>query len=609
MYEEKVDKELDSVINFNSLIDSEDITEKYPILDIDLFYTGLYNYYIERGYYSIICKSMSKIMFKIISIICFFISTLCIDWYVVLQHSNNQLFVLDFNNTNKVWLYYIMGTIIIISIQLIYNIMITIKYIFYMKTMRYFYNKIFYIDDNSLAFLKWSDIEYQLLNMKYNEKFPYIRKNIEPLSIVKRILRKQNYIILLLQSKYLQYHITDEIITYLNFIFLLFDDNCNLNKEYLKSKSLYYWLKILSGINLCLIPFKFIYTIVLFMLANMEFLYTNKDIVGNRHWDEKHFYLYNEYTHLLKHRLNKASYYMDLWMLKNPNTIFDTCLIFVISISSCILSILAPIIILNAQLSEYLIYNNPLIWYIAFFTSIILVSRKYLNKSNSINTNNLNHNKLKEKLLFYTCSDEPNIPERLNNLEYIDCGEIVNREISILQLVYKEYLQLYTYSIFNFIKNLLTIFTIPFILNRLANSHLAISDYIIKHTYSSNDGDMCIYSNFENVSYIQGINSKKTKDTLKKSLLLFINRNQSWYINYKNKIEFNGYKILPSLDELVLKKEEQKKEDLHGKEIDTKKEEFKLNYNIDEDKELLASDLFLQKDTSTIINGDIDNIV
>lgn len=593
----------DENVNYTSLIYSEDISEKYPITDIDNFYTELYNYYIERGFYPLIIKTLGKLLFKFVSIFCFFIITLCINWNIVFYPSPGReqqkinLFEFDSTKTNKIWLYYSFGTISILIFQLIYEFLYSVKYLWNMKQIRYFYNTVFCIDDNSLTFLKWSDIQYQLVNMKYNEKFPYIRKDITQLSMTQRILRKHNYLTLILNSKYLyKYYISDDMIVYINNLLLNFNKDYTLNKNYLTTKSLYYWLKIHSIINFVLIPFKLLYTIISFLLMNMEVLYTNKDIIGNRNWTDRYFYLYNEYSHLRKYRLNKASYYMNIWIFKNPNTVLDTLLIFIISISSCIISILAPIIVLNAQLSDYIIFGNPLLWYIACFTTIIIISRRYLSKVQDTSTIKYTHEKLKENILFYTCVESPNIPEG-NNIQYVG-NMILHRNIILFNLVYAQLLQLYNYSIVHFLRNVYSIILNPIILNRLANSHLSLSDFIIKHTYNTIDGDMCIYSDFENINYLVG---NEGNELLGKSIKMYINRNKNWYKEYQSELENDGV-ILPNI------KESPGREDRKDEKI---KEVKEIKYNKDEDDILLQSDLFISKiieETSTIINEQ-DNIV
>lgn len=587
----------DENVNYSSLISSEDINEKYPIIDIDKFYIDLYNYYIERGYFPIIIKTLGKLLFKFINIFCFFIITLCINWNVVFYKSkDSNLFEYNINKTNTIWLYYSFGTIILVLFPLLYESFFSIKYLWSLRQIRYFYNNIFYIDDNSLTFLKWSDIQYQLVDMKYNEKFPYIRKDITQLSITKRILRKHNYLTLLLKSKYLsKYYISDDMINYINNLLLYFKNDYTINKKYLTTNSLYYWLKFHSIVQFCLIPFKLFYTIILFLLMNMEVLYTNKDIIGNRNWLDYHFYLYNEYLHLRKYRLNKASYYMNIWIFKNPNNILDSLLIFGISISSCIISILSPIILLNSQLSDYILYGNPIVWYIACFTTIIIVSRKYLSKVQDFSNTKYSHNKLKENILFYTCSEHPNIPEG-SNIQYFS-NIILHKNIILFNLVYKQLLQLYYYSIIHFLQNIYSIILNPIILNRLANSYLSLGDFIIKHTYTTNDGDMCIYSNFENPDFF----NMKNDNTLNQSLNLYIKRNPDWYSKYQIELE-KKYIIIPKKEELIKDKKQE----------EYKIKEDKINYNMEEDDILLQSDLFMKskiiEETSTIINEQ-DNIV
>ena len=591
----------DNEINFSALLngsEGEEIKEKYPIIDIDKFYTELYNYYIERGYYTIMAKLIGKNLFQAITILFYFIVNLCINWNVVFFNtSSNKLF--EYSNTNSVWYYFIYLSIIILTLQLIASIIYSVKYINYMKKIRYFYNKIFCIEDSSLTFLKWSDITKQLVDMKNNNKFPYIRKKIDELSIVKRITRKKNYIILLVKSSYLEnYYISTELLEYLNYIFMAFTESYKLDHNYLESKKLYYWLKTISIINFILIPFKLLYIIILFVLTNAESLYTKRDVIGNRHWTNKEFYLYNEYDHLFKNRMNKAGFYMNLWITKHSTPIINAILTFIISISSCIVSLFTPIIIINSTLSEYQIHGNTIIWYLACFSSIIILCRKYLLHEQ---TKSLSHNKLREKILFYTQKDENNKNDSYKN---------ENNNIILLKLTYKEFLELYVYTIVIFFKNIYSIFTLPFIFNKLANSYLPISNYMIRSTYTDPlDGDICMFSNFENIEKLRSLGSSNDSDEeknkeekiMEKSIRIYITRNKDWYNNYKDGLNTKySCKMLYDIN---------KKGNIittELKKIENKIRNIEINYNEEEDNDLLNSNLFSLsqnniEDTSTIL--------
>lgn len=575
-------------INLSSLLgEGGETLEKYPIIDIDKFYIEVYNYYIERGYYTIITKLIGKNLFQGISILFYFIITLCINYNVIFF--NNKSILFEYPTYKGYWYYFIMLSISILSFQLIRNIIYSIQYALYMRKISYFYNKIFCIEDNSLTFLKWSDIEFQIVNMKKNDKFPYIRKNIEALSIVKRITRKKNYLILLLRSQYLKnYYISNDLINYLYFFIICFDESYRLDQKYLESKKLYYWLKFVSIVNFILIPFKFLHVIILFILINAESLYTKRDVIGNRLWTETEFYLYNEYTHLFKNRMNKASFYMNSWIIKNPNSIIDSLLTFIISISSCIVSLLTPIILFNSTLSEYLLHGNTIIWYLACFSTLIIVCRKYLLQDQ---TKIMTHNKLKEKIDFYTCySENEEKNKELKELKYKD-DQVFNENLTRLKIKYKEYLQLYPYTIIIFLKNVWSIFTLPIILNRLANSYLSIGNYMVRSTENTIDGDMCIYSDFENIEVLRELNINN--NDMKKSLKLYIVRNQEWYKNYQKILENKyGNKIVYDID---------RKGNINTK-IDSP------TFNKEEDADLLNSNLFHSEgkidDTSTILNND-----
>jgi len=79
-------------VNFSALLNGdEEIPEKYPITDIDKFYKECYNYYIERGYYTILTKLIGKNIFQAISIFFYFIVNLCINWDVVFLNVNKPL--------------------------------------------------------------------------------------------------------------------------------------------------------------------------------------------------------------------------------------------------------------------------------------------------------------------------------------------------------------------------------------------------------------------------------------------------------------------------------------------------------------------------------------
>lgn len=620
-------------VNFSALLNGdEEIPEKYPITDIDKFYKECYNYYIERGYYTILTKLVGKNIFQAISIFFYFIVNLCINWDVVFLNVNKPL--LQYPNKSTFWYYFILFSIVILTLQLMASILYSFRYAFYMRKIRYFYNKVFCIEDSSLTFLKWKDIEQQIIHMKNNNKFNFIRKKIEPLSIVKRITRRKNYMILLLQSKYLKnYYISNELFEYIDYAFITFTESYQLDRQYLESKKLYYWLKIISIVNFILIPFKLLYVIILFILTNAESLYTKRDIVGNRYWNEKEFYLYNEYNHLFKNRMNKAGLYMNLWIIKNPNSVIDSILTFVISVSSCIVSLLTPIIVFNSTLSEYIIQGNTVIWHLAFFSTLIILSRKYLLQEQS---KILRHEKLKDKIMYYTCNNignnvSNNISNNVNETREVTYKneQVFNPNTLELKLIYKQYLQLYSYTIVIFLKNIYSIFTLPFIFNRLANSYLSIGNYMIRSTVNTEfDGDMCLYSDFENIDVLRSLNNEDKHEELnekdnilmERSLRLYITRNTQWYNNYKNLLDTkHGCQMLYNIDKTGKfnkfdkgEKNSIKIKRKHSSDSDSPERKDILNYNSDEDNALINSNIFNSsqsnplEDNSTVLQ---DNIV
>jgi hypothetical protein len=479
--------------------------EEKNIIDTcsDLFYKRIYLYYINKGYYPSLFKYLSEIVFGFVQLSLFFIMTLVINWYDIFRGNLQLVFP---NTDNKIWQGIIFITATFYLLVWLWDCKCNLSEIYSLsKSHRYYIEKL-NISDEDLRYMKWNDI----VN-KFDAK--------SSLEITQRITREDNYMIYIMDN--LDWKNSENFI---NIIHKLFVNNIvvngKLNKEYLDPTILKFFTIVFIIWFFFSIPFRLLYHLILFILRNIEKIYSDKDLqVSRKRFFPYSFKLYNELYHLYLIRINKSNNLFGKWSDNNPNLLFEYIIHLFINIISLVMSMLLLILFFSSIQNET---NTLIIWYIAFVGTGLYFIRKHLQTIKS--TIIFSHHKIYNKLRKYIYSKEDNIDAFFKNINERHVYNIITDFYTLIDII-------------------LTPFKLVYFYNNINKIIFEINNISFKH---ENVGIICKYSNFENIENLVYIDqallsaSFSCPDRFYHSMILYTRRNMKWFENIKINIERNN---------------------------------------------------------------------
>jgi hypothetical protein len=515
--------------NYNILFERE---EKFKYKEnIYSFCTGMYSYFLNKGYYTSLLKYVGEILMNLFSLFLFFITTIVIDWMSMFSNGN---IILSFPNTsNKYYQALILSCFSIYSLHFLYTSYHIFSKILSLSRYRNNYNKILLINDENLKFMKWGIISESII-----KSFPEyeIQSSLEITQLITRKDNYRTYILDIILSKYPNLHLTNNFINIIDILLTnnIIDNNNKLNTYYLDIIIIKFFTTLLIIVSFIFIPVRFFYHFILFLLKNIEMLYSERTTSMNKKKLIPYSYtLYNELEHLRINRMTKAEHLFHNWSEKNPNLLLEIVLKFVINCLSFVMSIFILILICYN-------YSNAAIWYITCLGSVLYFIR---NNLQTIRKNiTFSHSKIYKKLrkylpLFRDERDARNERDEKNSISSFYHNTANNHVFKIKEDIY----------------NLFDIILTP---RKLMKLYSIVPDIIecinIGTEYKHVVGAICKYSNFGSLNDLVEVdkvintsgcerNIYENTNRFTHSLILYIKRNSHWFSNIKmNILQQNG---------------------------------------------------------------------
>jgi autophagy-related protein 9 len=460
-----------------------DNNKKKNINSVEIFLKNIYSYYYKHGYWNIIIEQIVDIVGLIFTLIFSIIIFMFLDWGNILKCSmkkqqcnniiNNETWKL-----NGFYMAFVSTYIAIISLILIGNL-----YKFYNSIKKFnqvnkFYRDILKLKDDELNCTDWKYIVERLVK---NQLYFNNEINLNASKILNLIMRKENYLIALIESDIFPLKIGNNIILTKMMEWIIYNSIintvCDINffsgtNNSRKIENILSKRFKLTGV-LCLIISPFL---LIFMFIYIILIYGNKyhtkSSESYRQWNKYalcKFREYNELPHLFEERISRSIKYSHNYIL-SFNTSYSSRILQLISfmVSAMLVTILT-LGFLNEDLMTVHLGNRALAWY-AIFLGIILTVVKlfdfdvYISKPKSMIIG-----RIKEFTRYVPESWEEN-PKSYNT--------------------HKEFITWFQPTIIIYIIELLSVIILPILLLlKYKNFVKDITYFIIKNTvYSHDDG-------------------------------------------------------------------------------------------------------------------------
>lgn len=542
------------------------IQEWKSIKNLDRFLERVYQYYEERGFLSLIFNRISNLTIVAFLVVVIVMLTYGIDWsFIHLPASSGnhpQLW-----NVIKglsgipwyIWITLIEGIILWIWLGPVRLIMEISEW----KKVSRFYNVLLEIKDSDLSSMEFDMIMTRII--KLHDDHPISLHKLDPLGIVMRIMRRENYLIALFNKDILnismpisfhQHHhehsnrdkvkdrkdgegegaltmLTKTLEWNLSFCIInyFFDENLLIRpvliKEAQKERLIEELQKrcfLMAIINLIFAPFIFLLIFIHFIFRYGEQVYKNPKSIGERtfsplaRWKLRHF---NELPYYFQRRLSNSYKKAGKFMDQFHNDRWSGIARLFSFVSGSIVLILLAITMINEDLLMHfeITKSRNTIWYIGLFGLILAISRSALPEHTQ--------SKDPEKLMMEISQYTHYLPIRWKKLGM--------RSESVKQ----EFGSMFQYRTILLIQELLSIIVTPFILYyRLPTCCDRIVEFFREFTVHVDGlGYVCSFALFDfrnhgNPSYGGNVYHQTTSDQEKREKIGIINeKEENWQEN------------------------------------------------------------------------------
>ncbi|GMY06217.1 autophagy-related protein 9-like [Fagus crenata] len=389
-----------------------------PIADLDLFFERLYSYYCEKGLWCIIIKWIVELL-SLGFTICFSgFFLLYVDWNglrnakcgmdavesgikpcELAKEALHQHPLTPLTLTKAI----IVGYLGIFSI---YWIFCFLRFFAQLKDtlgIRHFYYNNLHVTDNEIQTMPWATILEKVVRLQSSQQLCVV-KDLSAHDIVMRLMRKENYLIGMLNKGVLAFPIsqwvpgvgpmvkfgsngrhrlilTKTLEWTLNWCILqsMFDRNFCVKRAFISNPTTLKKRLMVVGLAMLLLsPFLVIFMLVYLFLRHAEQFYNHPSTASSRRWSTLSKWLfrqYNEVDHLFKHRVNSSVEHASNYLKQFPSPIISIIAKFISFVSGGFAAILIIIAFLEESLLEGHIFGRNLFWYAAVFGTITAISR------------------------------------------------------------------------------------------------------------------------------------------------------------------------------------------------------------------------------------------
>ncbi|KAF6170341.1 hypothetical protein GIB67_043031 [Kingdonia uniflora] len=389
------------------------------IADLDLFFERLYNYYCEKGLWCIVVKWIFELL-SLGFVICFSgFFLLFVDWNG-LRNAKCGIDAVESGNKPcdlaKVALrqhplvpFSLLKFIVVgyLGIFSIYWIFCFLKFFAQLKNtlvIRHFYYNSLHVTDHEIQTTQWASILEKVVQIQRSQQLCVV-KDLSTHDIVMRIMRKENYLIGMINKGILAFPIypwipgagppissgvngrknylilTKTLEWTLNWCILqsMFDRNFHVRKDFIYNpSSLRKRIMAVGILMILLLPFLCIFMLVYLFLRHAEQLCKHPSIASSRRWSNLSkwvFREFNEVGHLFKHRTDSSVVHAANYLKHFPSPILTIIAKFISFVSGGFAAVLIIIAFLEESLLEGHIYGRNLLWYAAVFGTVTAISR------------------------------------------------------------------------------------------------------------------------------------------------------------------------------------------------------------------------------------------
>ena len=369
---------------------------------LDRFFARLYSYYLEKGFSVILLSRVMNLLTLAFTIFFSGFLLLFVNWGAIHacgRDDDCEVAKVILNTTPlKHVLFWKVMVILYLTIFSAYFVLMLVQIVNDMKELadvKDFVNNKLGMSDRELQTITWPELVSRLVGVQEHTRL-CITRDLSAHDIVNRIMRKENYLIGMLNKHILalytpipglrhQVLLTKTMEWNLNWCIFdyMFDDKFTIKKAFLEDVSiLQKRFRKMAVLNLIMSPFVMVFVVSYFFLQNAEHFYRHPVSVGARQWSLYARWKMREFNELEDHlnrRLDASHKSATKYVLQFPTPMQTQIAKFVAYIAGSFAATCLAVGVMSGPILEKpFLAGQNFIWYTAFFGLILAVSRSFI---------------------------------------------------------------------------------------------------------------------------------------------------------------------------------------------------------------------------------------
>mmetsp|Transcript_4303 Transcript_4303/g.12400 ORF Transcript_4303/g.12400 Transcript_4303/m.12400 type:complete len:983 (-) Transcript_4303:227-3175(-) len=384
------------------LLESSDV-EWSAMPNLDLFFTRVYSYYEEKGFWVAVAARVSNLVALGFTAAFSGFLLLWVDWGALNADCLRQdsCDILDvailrhpLQHGAPLWSAARVLYLALLAVYWVWNLVHLAVDVRALAEVRHFCNQRLGLSERAVQTVSWPDVTRRIVEVQQHMKL-CVKRNLTEHDIVSRIMRKDNYLIGMLNKGVLALHVP--ILGSRRFMLtktlewnlrwglldhMLDDRTFTLRPDFVSHPDhLARRFRHMAVANMALSPFLFVFLAIHFFLRNAEQLYHHPSSVGARRWSPLAFWRlreFNELPHFIDHRLSASHAAAEKYIGQFPNPLLSHVARLVAFIAGSFAALALGAAMVEDFLLERRLAGRTLVWWAAALGVVLAISRAFI---------------------------------------------------------------------------------------------------------------------------------------------------------------------------------------------------------------------------------------
>lgn len=383
----------------NSIEDEMEVVEG-PVQNLDQFFTRVYDYYQHKGFGAIfLARALNLCTLAFVILFPTFLVTY-VDYHTLFSTNDlgQALLPLELSRLHPF-------VAVCLALFLLFWLLQFFQFLSEVRDKREikrFYNQALRINDDKIQTMEWHEVVDRLTKVAANRRLVIVKDELTPLDVVQRIMRRQNYMIALVNQGIVSFSIrlpflglcsfwSKTLEWCLSFVlgYTVFGAH-SVRKKILQpenlertARSLQLHLRVFAVAGFFLTPFVLIFLTMYFFLRYGEELRNRPSFtLAARNWSRSarwRLWEYNELPHMLHERLSKASDAAEKYLSHFQPYSVTLIARFIRFVAGAFVAVLILMALLDEDtlLTSHVV-GRSLVWWLGVLGTIVALSRAHI---------------------------------------------------------------------------------------------------------------------------------------------------------------------------------------------------------------------------------------